>query len=68
MESKMPSKEEIKKALLAAAGNPESGAIVSVVDDMAKAVEKLLKPEETVEVAFDKTNRETRVTAPIEKR
>ena len=64
----MPSKEEIKKTLLAAAGNPESGAIVSVVDDMAKAVEKLLKPEETVEVSFDKTNRETRVTAPIEKR
>jgi hypothetical protein len=64
----MPNKDEIKKALLAAAGNPESGAILEVVDDMTKAVEKLLKPEETVEVAFDKTNRETRVTAPIEKR
>jgi transcription antitermination factor NusA-like protein len=64
----MPNREEIKKALLAAAGNPESGAIVSVVDDMAKAVEKLLKPEETVEVSFDKTNKETRVVAPVEKR
>jgi hypothetical protein len=64
----MPNKDEIKKALLAAAGNPESGVILEVVDDMTKAVEKLLKPEETVEVAFDKTNRETRVTAPIEKR
>ena len=64
----MPNKEEIKKALLAAAGNPESGAIVSVVDDMAKAVEKLLKPEETASVSFDKTNRETQVIKPAEKR
>lgn len=64
----MPNREEIKKALLAAAGNPESGAIVSVVDEMAKAVEKLLKPEETVTVTFDKTNRETQVIRPAEKR
>ena len=64
----MPNKDEIKKALLAAAGNPESGAIVSVVDDMAKAVEKLLKPEETASDSFDKTNRETQVIKPAEKR
>lgn len=62
----MPSKDEIKKALLKAAGNPESGAVYSVVDDMAKAVEKLLKPEETVAVTFDKTNRETQTVKPTE--
>ena len=58
----MPNKVEIKKALLDAAGNPESGVIVEVVDDLAKAVVKLLQPEAT----FDK--RETTTVAPTEKR
>lgn len=63
----MPTKDEIKKALLAAAGNPESGVIVEVVDDLAKAVVKLITPEvkETAS-SFDK--RETTTVAPTEKR
>lgn len=63
----MPNKDEIKKALLDAAGNPESGVIVEVVDDLAKAVVKLLQPQVTEPViATDK--RETTVIAPTEKR
>lgn len=60
----MPNKDEIKKALLDAAGNPESGAVYNVVDDMAKAVEKLLNPSPV----FDKSDRETQVVKPLEKR
>lgn len=60
----MPNKDEIKKALLDAAGNPESGAVYNVVDDMAKAVEKLLNPAPV----FDKSDRETQVVKPLEKR
>lgn len=60
----MASKDEIKKALLDAAGNPESGPVVAVVDDMAKAVVRLLQPEAAV--SFDK--RETQVIKPTEKR
>lgn len=63
----MPSKEEIKKALLQAAGNPESGVIVDVVDDLTKAVVKLITPEvKEAPVSFDK--RETTTIAPTEKR
>lgn len=66
----MASKDEIKKALLAAAGNPESGPVASVVDEMAKAVVKLLQPEvkDSVEPTFDKANRETQTIKPLEKR
>ena len=63
----MPTKEEIKKALLQAAGNPESGVIVDVVDDLTKAVVNLLNPEvKAPPVSFDK--RETTTIAPTEKR
>jgi hypothetical protein len=34
----MASKDDIKKAILKVAGNPVSGAIASLVDDMAEAV------------------------------
>lgn len=34
----MATKDEIKAALLKAAGNPSSGAIVDLVDEMAQAV------------------------------
>lgn len=66
----MATKDEIKKALLAAAGNPESGPVANIVDEMAKAVVKLLQPEvkDSVEVNFDKSNRETQTIKPLEKR
>jgi hypothetical protein len=34
----MASKDDIKKAILKVAGNPVSGAIASLADDMAEAV------------------------------
>lgn len=60
----MPTKDEIKKALLDAAGNPESGIVAEIADDLAKAVVKLLNP--TAAPAVDK--RETPTIAPTEKR
>lgn len=39
-------KEEIKSALLKAAGNPESGVIVEYADKMAEAILLLSEPEE----------------------
>lgn len=60
----MPTKDEIKKALLDAAGNPESGVVAEIADDLAKAVVKLLHPTATSSV--DK--RETPTIAPTEKR
>jgi hypothetical protein len=66
----MASKDEIKKALLQAAGNPESGMIYEAIDDMVKAVDKLYNPEvkNSVEPTFDKVNRETQIITPSEKR
>jgi hypothetical protein len=37
----MASKEEIKKAILRAAGNPSVGVIADMADDLAKAVWEL---------------------------
>jgi hypothetical protein len=37
----MASKDEIKKAILNAAGNPSSGVIADMADDLADAVWKL---------------------------
>jgi hypothetical protein len=34
----MASKDEIKKAILTAAGNPSVGVIADIADDLAKAV------------------------------
>ncbi len=62
----MPNKDEIKKALLKAAGNPESGVIVNLADDLAKAVVELLQPETKASTSFDK--RETPTITPSEKR
>lgn len=59
----MPNKDEIKKALLDAAGNPESGVVAEIADDLANAVVKLLNPSAP---AVDK--RETPTIAPTEKR
>jgi hypothetical protein len=39
-------KEEIKKAILAATGNPESGVIKDNLNIMADAILKSLEPEE----------------------
>lgn len=62
----MASKDEIKKALLDAAGNPESGPVASVIDDMVKAVMKVVSPE--APVSFDKSDREVQTIKPLEKR
>ena len=66
----MASKDEIKKALLQAAGTRESGMIYEASDDMVKAVDKLYNPEvkNSVEPTFDKVNRETQIITPSEKR
>lgn len=61
----MANKDEIKKALLDAARNPESGAIYSVIDDMVKAVVKVVSPEVP---SFDKSDREVQSIKPLEKR
>ena len=37
----MATKEEIKNAILEAAGNPSAGAIAEIADDLAKAVWQL---------------------------
>lgn len=38
-------KEQIKSAILKTAGNPESGAIADLVDEMAEAILNINKPE-----------------------
>jgi Holliday junction resolvasome RuvABC endonuclease subunit len=40
-------KQQIKEAILKAAGNPESGAIADFADAMAEAVTNIDKPVET---------------------
>jgi hypothetical protein len=37
----MASKEDIKRAILKAAGNPSAGVIADIADDLAKAVWEL---------------------------
>jgi|LakMenEpi03Aug12_release.lakeMendotaPanAssembly.Ray.scaffolds.fasta_scaffold220451_2 hypothetical protein len=58
-------KEEIKSALLKAAGNPESGVIVEYAEKMAEAILLLSEPEETNN--FNPV-KETRITPPAEAR
>lgn len=58
----MATREEIKKAILAAAGNPASGVIVEYVDRFADAVVALDAPKRDVDV------REKRVIVPGEVR
>lgn len=38
-------REQIKSAILKTAGNPESGAIADLVDQMAEAILNIDKPE-----------------------
>jgi hypothetical protein len=57
-------KAKIKAALLAAAGNPESGVIADLVDTMAQAVIDIDKPE----VKSYSPVEETRVVKVTEKR
>lgn len=40
-------KEQIKEAILKVAGNPDSGAIAELADEMADAIEQIDKPVET---------------------
>jgi hypothetical protein len=54
----MTTHAEIKKAILKAAGNPVSGAIVEMADEFARVVLALFKPATT----------QTRVEEPEEKR
>jgi hypothetical protein len=64
----MPSKEEIKKAILGVAGNPESGDIWRLADKMAEAVLGLDSqvPVKTEQKSADTEmpSKETRVTKP----
>ena len=57
-------KAKIKAALLAAAGNPESGVIADLVDTMAQAVIDIDKPEDKSYSPVE----ETRVVKVTEKR
>lgn len=56
----MATKEQIKKAILAVAGNPDSGIVAEYADRWADAIVKLDEPEEPV--------KEVRVTKPTETR
>ena len=60
----MATREEIKKALLKVAGDPVSGVVRDLVDEMADAVVAL----DVVEAKQFKPVAETRVTAPREVR
>lgn len=64
----MASKEDIKKAILGVAGNPESGLIWDLADKMAEAVLGLdnKAPVKTEEKSADVEvpSKETRVTKP----
>jgi len=62
----MASEKDIKEAILKVAGNPESGAIHSLADRMAKAVAELDTPDESPRA--EKPKREVRVTEPTEVR
>jgi hypothetical protein len=76
----MATKAEIKKAILAIAGNPESGVIFNSVDAWATAIVGLdavvpEKPAVTEVVdgerngaSYDGPAKETRLTKPVEKR
>jgi hypothetical protein len=54
--------QQIKAAILGAAGNPESGVIAELADAMAKAVVDLEA------ASLERPEKETRVTKPAEKR
>ena len=58
-------REEIKSALLKAAGNPESGVIVEYADKMAEAIMLLSEPAEKKN--FNPV-KETRIIPAVESR
>lgn len=68
----MASRKEIKKAILASVGNPESGGIAKSIDKMVDAVVALeavkeeAEPEVTPEVKAPKVNKEIRIEEPPE--
>lgn len=58
----MATKDEIKNAILEAAGNPSAGAIAEIADDLAKAVWQLdnknsVNPAKEVRVVDTKETR-----------
>lgn len=58
----MATKEQIKAALLGAAGNPSSGAIVDIVDEMVQAImaldnKKASTPDVSVRIVESKETR-----------
>jgi hypothetical protein len=63
----MATKEEIKKAILKVAGNPEAGAIFQLADAMAEAIVGLDAPVRSAAPSYEPT-KETRVLKADEKR
>lgn len=55
-------KEQIKRAILKAAGNPEAGVIADLADEMAQEVSALIMPPTR------SADRETRISKPSELR
>ena len=64
----MASKEDIKKAILASVGNPESGPIAQNADKMAEAVVGLDKADDDQkpEVKATRPAKETRISEASE--
>lgn len=63
----MATKDQIKAAILKVAGNPESGVVFQLADEMAEAVVGLDAPVRTVAPSYEPT-KETRVMKADEKR
>jgi hypothetical protein len=61
----MASKEEIKKALLASVGNPESGPIAQNADKMAEAVCCIDEKAETKEEPKVEEKAEPKASKPV---
>lgn len=57
----MATKDQIKKAILKVAGNPTSGPIAGLADEMAEAIAKLDEPDSA-------RGSQKRVTGPTETR
>jgi hypothetical protein len=63
----MATKEDIKKAILKVAGNPEAGAIFQLADAMAEAVVGLDAPVRSAASSYEPT-KETRILKADETR
>lgn len=65
----MATKAEIKKAILAVAGNPESGVVAQLADTWAQAIVDLDNEAASEDAkAVGGSTKETRVTKPSETR